>query len=74
MINSFIFVCRSAASLLDAGHPAAAVHCAMAKKTATDYGTPTMPPSAYHDVIFGVCIDCDGLMVGWCVCRIQCGE
>lgn len=37
-INNMRLALRSAATLLDQQHPAATIHCAMAKKTATDLG------------------------------------
>eukprot|EP00602_Paraphysomonas_sp_CaronLab_P005343 CAMPEP_0185017980 /NCGR_PEP_ID=MMETSP1103-20130426/832_1 /TAXON_ID=36769 /ORGANISM="Paraphysomonas bandaiensis, Strain Caron Lab Isolate" /LENGTH=411 /DNA_ID=CAMNT_0027547615 /DNA_START=19 /DNA_END=1254 /DNA_ORIENTATION=+ len=37
-INVMRLSLRNAAALLDEGHPAATAHCAMAKRTATDYG------------------------------------
>lgn len=38
LLSFLLILFRNAAHLLDTNHPAAGVHCAMAKKTATDLG------------------------------------
>ena len=52
-IVSMRLALRSAADLLDAGHPAATAHCALAKKIATDYGAMLpLPPFFYFLLVF----------------------
>jgi hypothetical protein len=45
---SFTVLLRSAAHLLDTGHPAAGIHCAMAKKMVTDIGQHSPPLLSPH--------------------------